>query len=56
MGVLQILQKPEYLERHIHLRVIDQMKLHYLTKVNIKLNKITYPYISFIPLNDEGLS
>ena len=55
MGVLQILQKPEYLERHIHLRVIDvQNEITLLNEGEHQVKQdSTYPYISFIPLNDE---
>ncbi|PTH41321.1 thiamine diphosphokinase [Staphylococcus capitis] len=55
MGVLQILQKPEYLERHIHLRVIDvQNEITLLNEGEHQVKQdSTYPYISFIPLNDK---
>ena len=55
MGVIQILQKPEYLERHIHLRVIDvQNEITLLNEGEHQVKQeSTYPYISFIPLNDE---
>ena len=55
MGVLQILQKSQYLERHIQLRVID--KQNDITLIDVGEHRIkrdtSYPYISFIPLNGE---
>lgn len=55
MGVIQILQKPEYLKRHISIQIIDvQNEITLLSQGEhqVKQNS-TYPYISFIPLNDE---
>ena len=54
MGVVQILQKSQYLERHIQLRVIDiQNDITLIDVGSIESRDTSYPYISFIPLNGE---
>lgn len=55
MGVIQILQKPEYLKCHINIQIIDvQNEITLLSQGEHQVNQdSTYPYISFIPLNDE---
>lgn len=57
MGVLQILQKPQYLHQSIKIKVIDQQNhIQLLNEGKYVINRdSTYPYISFIPLNDKTI-
>lgn len=55
MGVLQILQKPQYIEQRIQFRIVDlQNEITLLNEGEHLVNKDNaYPYISFIPINGE---
>lgn len=52
MGALQVLEKPEYAEQGITLRLLDdQNQIMLLTKGHYRIkNDETYQYISFVPM------
>lgn len=54
MGVLQILQKPKYIEQNIIIIVEDLQNEIKLLKQGIhEIHKLqSYPYVSFIPVNE----
>lgn len=54
MGILQILQKPKYVEQNILIIVEDlQNEIKLLKKGSHEIQKLqNYPYVSFIPVSD----
>lgn len=55
MGVIQILLKPEYINKGIKIKIIDaQNEITLLSSGSYKVNfDVNYPYISFIPMSGE---
>lgn len=55
MGVIQILQKPQYINQRIHFKVIDER--NEIKLLNVGVHKVeknsSYPYISLIPLCED---
>ena len=53
MGVLQILQKPKYIEQNIIIIVDLQNEIKLLKQGIHEIHKLqSYPYVSFIPVNE----